>query len=370
MFVLFFLFVVSVSLERDPCRSFLTCSDCWGHHELHCQWCSHPAKCTKNTETCEGNIFSQCENGPRVVGFLHAATDKIEQPQRLAWRGIASRMMNAFRSDIKLRDITSRVYVTLAAPTFDIIRNESQHLFGHSKYALRTPQHNTSGEIHKQFPLPTMDILYSTVFRDIVPTHFLRHKTDKRDPFFLALAIDQPHLYEWPTISMIYYYCKRRPQDLVWYVHTKGERYIGKSISDTSNSWREYMQYFIFHRGPEWCVPFLVRGEKDICGVNWEKNHFPGNFWWSSCMYIANKKRLPFSHIRYGVDRYAAELWLAQNEIPPPRVFCMHRALLPNGERHSFPFPFYSNSYPSHNYVNATIGKYCHSTEQMEKYMM
>jgi hypothetical protein len=113
------------------------------------------------------------------------------------------------------------------------------------------------------------------------------------------------------------------------------------------------MLYFIFHRGPEWCAPPLMYGAHDICGVNWQRNHFSGNFWWSSCNYINRKQSKPLSTLTKN-DRMKAESWLG-NELPPPHVLCMHRSM-----KSSTKFvDHYGDVYPANFYLNAPLGLNC-----------
>jgi hypothetical protein len=205
----------------------------------------------------------------------------------------------------------------------------------------------------------------------------------------LGAQSPMPHLGEYPTLWLLYSHCHAQPDDVVWYVHSKGMRHQhcwALEGTDCSDDWRRVMTFFIVNRGLEWCVERLRRGEIDVCAPNWLPNaeHASGNFWLTSCRWVLRRER-PFpkpgdSHddlhrlwpIEYLIDgstlmtehdfegeRMDAELWIGTHIFGEhARGHCMHRSqIVVNGS--VVDVNHYVNEYPPALYINSTDGQGC-----------
>jgi len=118
-----------------------------------------------------------------------------------------------------------------------------------------------------------------------------------------------PYGYECGTIRSLRSWCGRNKSSFVFYLHNKGFTHAGQGFVYLNlRHWREFMMFFLFER---WylCANSLLHGAK-TCGVKKEEipfQHYSGNFWWSSCDYIARVKTpCPSGNAL----RHAAEFWL------------------------------------------------------------
>jgi hypothetical protein len=334
-----------------------------------CKWCD--SNCVPLQTECPllSEESNETSSSPKIVGFFHAACICSVENERTNWRIIIREIVDGFHKS-PIHNITSHVFVTMSTPSYTVIQRESKQIFQRSNFEIQFPlqsNHQYQNQSHNQSHSLSLTEGFTFNIEEKFQNMFLNHTISQKYPkFVLALQSNIPALYEWPTISMLYQYCKFRPQDLVWYVHSKGARYPRGDGKTNSYSWRRYMQYFIFNRGPEWCVPPLRSGEKDICGVNWKRNHFSGNFWWSSCRYIVHKQHEPLTLLHGLKDRIKAEMWLGNNELPKPRVLCLHQATsLPKSRRRHGVLKrldHYRETYPPFRYRNAPIGRSCNET--------
>lgn len=123
--------------------------------------------------------------------------------------------------------------------------------------------------------------------------------------------------FEFPTLQHLWRFCrdKAAPEDLVWYVHSKGASWKGSpDWLRQGQLWRKYMEYFVFHRHRD-CVAALAG--HDCVGTHFRHHRFfAGNFWWARADHVARLGE-PISG-----DRMYAEKWLFTSE-PPPRVLSM-----------------------------------------------
>lgn len=120
-------------------------------------------------------------------------------------------------------------------------------------------------------------------------------------------------LYEMFTLRHLKSFCDKNPNCQIWYIHTKGA-----SRSDVYGKyWREYLDYFIIER---WKA--CVRGLEgyDVCGVEWQENHFSGNFWWATSNYIKTLE----SDVACHNDRLKAEIAFIGTK--NPHVNCLNHA--------------------------------------------
>lgn len=134
------------------------------------------------------------------------------------------------------------------------------------------------------------------------------------------IVVENPNLEdgEVETLRKLHDICQNIPPSKVWYIHTKGASIVPNSSTDHhgentpsvikfTDSWREYMEYFIIDRHED-CISALDR--HDVCGVEYRqkrKPHFAGNFWWSTSIHIKKLKGFMTSQEPGYSGRYAAE---------------------------------------------------------------
>ncbi len=124
----------------------------------------------------------------------------------------------------------------------------------------------------------------------------------------------------------------------VLYLHAKGVSRKGNAhVSD----WVDYMLYFNVH-----LYRFALQALEynDSCGVNYQDEHYSGNFWWSKSEYIRDLNKLSPSAER---DPLAPELWLTCRGLRdnPTRSACAPASLWTSGVNH------YDDPYPDRHYV-------------------
>ena len=130
---------------------------------------------------------------------------------------------------------------------------------------------------------------------------------------------------EMSTIIALHSYCTKEIAEgreaIVFYIHTKSAAFDRSNSLHEQNQphlWREFMNTFNIEF-PSLCISKIHREGYSTCGVNYrqvsynQRNKFPphysGNFWWSSCEYVAS---LPFPSKSETYDAYAAE-WFISN---------------------------------------------------------
>ena len=90
--------------------------------------------------------------------------------------------------------------------------------------------------------------------------------------------------YEYPTIKLLQQHCKKNPDDIVLYCHSKG---VSEPDNIQKKYWRRAMVKFVI---ADWekCVEYLK--EVETVGYNWVGNHYSGNFWWAKASAINKSK--------------------------------------------------------------------------------
>lgn len=101
--------------------------------------------------------------------------------------------------------------------------------------------------------------------------------------------------YEYPSIKLLQTHCKRNPEDIVLYIHTKG---VSKPEDTQKKYWRKAMVKYVI---TDWkkCVDYL--NDYEAVGYNLTfhgrpNSHFSGNFWWAKASAI-NKSKPIYSFI-------------------------------------------------------------------------
>ena len=116
--------------------------------------------------------------------------------------------------------------------------------------------------------------------------------------------------WEFPNYKRIKFFSDNVDDNIkILEIHTKGV--LNKPHS---YEWRKYLEYFLIEQH-QLCIENLdnfkcigVNQQYYINNENKYKNHYSGNFWWSSSHYIKN---LP--QINMNDDRYSVEHWLIGN---------------------------------------------------------
>ena len=122
--------------------------------------------------------------------------------------------------------------------------------------------------------------------------------------------------YEFPTLQWL----QQSESDFVYYFHTKGasvsqERWK-KEKFHLMNSMGvfDYEDWILHYEETRKCLSkYLINGHAicaeslkshDVCGIDWQKNFFPANWWWARVDHIRSLGDLDQS------TRYGAEMWI------------------------------------------------------------
>jgi hypothetical protein len=99
-------------------------------------------------------------------------------------------------------------------------------------------------------------------------------------PANAEVCYQSDNLFEWefPTLQKLYEHCQKKDGQVL-YIHGKGSSQYKKCMED----WRHYLQYFLIEKYSD-CLEALKT--YDVCGCDWKKTHFFGNFWWARNDYI------------------------------------------------------------------------------------
>lgn len=129
--------------------------------------------------------------------------------------------------------------------------------------------------------------------------------------------------YEFPAMRLVQEMAKSTYIDAIFYWHTKGAAH---PQDERRGKWRQAMTAELLFKFKE-CRDYLQ--DHDVVGVNWERGHFPGNFWFARTDFL---RRLPdFDTFRSRPlpwlwhERGYAEFWL---QFGNPRV----KSLVMQGE--------------------------------------
>ena len=147
-------------------------------------------------------------------------------------------------------------------------------------------------------------------------------------------------LYETPTLSALWDWCKTHEDSAVLYFHTKG---VSKPEDSNVEPWRKLMELHLIKRVEE-NMPCLAVA--DIVGVNWqekrERPHFSGNFWMARADWV-NSLPDPWDHRKAGGPvlggntwaRMHAEMWIGcRNYHHIESLCCMNKNLWSGPEVH------------------------------------
>jgi hypothetical protein len=113
--------------------------------------------------------------------------------------------------------------------------------------------------------------------------------------------------YEYPTLHLLYNYCVKYQDSLVWYIHSKGTSYSDKR----HEWWRLEMEHYIIEKHNS-CMDLLENYNTCGCMLSGPKDglkdtFYAGNFWWARADYI---KTLP--PIQALDNRWYAEVWISK----------------------------------------------------------
>lgn len=118
---------------------------------------------------------------------------------------------------------------------------------------------------------------------------------------------------EFPTLERLWLYCRKNPDAIVCYFHSKGVTRIGHRHW---TAWRRCMTHAILTNWKT-CVLAISENKYDMAGAHWLRprvhNLCPmfwgGNFWWVRASYV---NQLP-SPMEVRNTRYDAEVWLTRH---------------------------------------------------------
>jgi hypothetical protein len=128
---------------------------------------------------------------------------------------------------------------------------------------------------------------------------------------FVCEYIDNPKLYEYPTLQKLENFCLHNTESFVWYAHSKGASHP----VDDAAAWRHVMNHFVLDKW-QLCYGLLFSTNYTTCGAiltldglrkpGWN-TYYAGNMWWAKCSHINRLTRIEKLDKN---DRYIAELYV------------------------------------------------------------
>ena len=98
--------------------------------------------------------------------------------------------------------------------------------------------------------------------------------------------------WEYPTLDRMRNHCVQRPQDYVYYLHSKGvTKDPGTVEFEREQLWRSLMEHFVLHDWRSCLQAMQISPRKFACGIGYKDRpapHFSGNFFWSACRHVKN----------------------------------------------------------------------------------
>ena len=147
------------------------------------------------------------------------------------------------------------------------------------------------------------------------------------------------NMYEYPAIKKLWDMSNTvlSPSDLVFYFHTKG---VTQPYNQAVGHWRDLLNYFNIERYQD-AIDSLNNAAYNTYGVNWHKNHYSGNFWWTYAGHIQNLTEPVFSDTLEA--RQQLEYWVSgyPNMNPYLKPYCAFES----GVNH------YTDLFPRERYV-------------------
>ena len=133
-------------------------------------------------------------------------------------------------------------------------------------------------------------------------------------------------LYERPSLLHLRSLAEQDTEDVYyWYLHTKGLRWFGTKIQQNVLDWIQIMLYWNVILWKK--AVYSLQYGYDTYGINYDKNHYSGNFWWSKSSHL---KKLPST---IGQEYTDPEFWITQTS---PKIFYPY---LSNFNHYHFAFP-------------------------------
>ena len=148
--------------------------------------------------------------------------------------------------------------------------------------------------------------------------------------------------FEFPTLGVLWDYCKANPDDLVLYIHTKGASKQNQFAHN--HPWREYLMWGCVEHW-ERCTAALREGY-DSAGVEWSEGRYmdpfnvkcsglwAGNIWWARADWII---QLPDPRKLDVSNRWNAEGWIGMGP-RMPRVKCFYDTRVMGAGRRGWEF--------------------------------
>lgn len=172
-----------------------------------------------------------------------------------------------------------------------------------------------------------MEVMKSSGLLDVVD--FVKCGVLGRESFSplhpkISVGYESPDVteYEYPTLQMLWRFCKEHTGAKVFYVHTKGVTGRRAEVRDFQpptgrrkenvDQWRRFLDYIILYQYKK-CLVELEHGAS-ACGPNWRHakyKYFAGNFWWARADYVASLKKPVKPDLPNGPRaRAPAEFWI------------------------------------------------------------
>jgi len=131
-------------------------------------------------------------------------------------------------------------------------------------------------------------------------------------PHSIDFVSENLHLYEFPTLELLWNFSKQNPDAQIIYIHNKCS-FFHDPKDGVCYIWRQYMMHYLFFDNvilnllPE---PYMIAGSLGVYGDNPDHFYFGGNFWAARSNYIAT---LSCPQPDATQDRFFAEQWVYSN---------------------------------------------------------
>ena len=179
-------------------------------------------------------------------------------------------------------------------------------------------------------------------------------------PFVLdkmRVQYNENKILEANTLQSLWEYCNENSNSKVLYFHSKGVTHYNSQLDISTNAWRIYLEYFVFHKwrecvedlnsydcvGTEWVIESGLL-DSDTKEISYGYNpHYAGNFWWANSSYI---QKLDLNYIyneEKGWGRFKSEFWIGTKD---PKYKSYH-----NSNKSLYDFCYSPNFYIKENNI-------------------
>lgn len=116
--------------------------------------------------------------------------------------------------------------------------------------------------------------------------------------------------YEWAALNHMHKTAQSQDNFNLWYIHTKGASNcrpdVPSNIQSNLRLWRNLMCYYVIGNHKQ-CNELLL--DYDTCGALFNKDHYAGNFWWSTSNHV---KQISEPTDLEMSERMNAEFWIGK----------------------------------------------------------